>query len=370
MKKNTIVAAIFLCAVFSVQGQEQNIHSEDLITVAEFGKYQPIGLTVSKTNRLFVSFPHREPFLYGLTEIKDGQRVPYPDAAWNAYHPESPEQHFVNVQDLYVDRNDMLWVLDSKPGGANSVFGKQKGDSESGQFKLLQIDLKTNTVKKVYHFEDLPKGQSALNDVQVDTEKQLAYLSDPGLKAIVVLDLVSGKSRIVLQNDPSVLVKPGYVLNLDGKDVKETNGKPFVSNVNGIALTQDHEYFYYRAINQDELYRIKTEFLANTKLTDKERSAKVEHVAKTGVCHGMIADAKGNIYLSSSPDYSIKYLSPDGKLHTLVQDTRLIWPDSFGIGTDGYLYFSCSQVNRLPKYNGDKDATAFPYCIYKIKLPL
>ncbi|GAA4806797.1 L-dopachrome tautomerase-related protein [Olivibacter ginsenosidimutans] len=304
------------------------------IEVASFGENQPIGMAVSeKTNRIFVSFPHNEPFLYALTEIIDGKRVPYPNKEWNVYQSNQPEEHFVNVQDMMVDDRDMLWVLDSKPGGGNSVFGDSK--QAGGQFKLVKIDLKDNQVKKTYTFDDLPKNKSALNDVRIDNNKQLAYLSDPALKAIVVLNLVNGKSRIVLQDDPATLAQPGYVLHIEGKDVMDASKQPFVSNVNGIALTRDNQYLYFRAINQDYLYRIETKYLADTSLDKQTRSSKVEKVAKTGVCHGMIADRKGNIYLTVSTEKAIKYLSPDGQIHLLSQSDQYIWPDSFGIGKDG-----------------------------------
>jgi len=104
-------------------------------------------------------------------------------------------------------------------------------------------------------------------------------------------------------------------------------------------------------------------------LTATELSAKVEMVAETGVCHGMTADAKGNIFLSDSPKHAITYISPDGQLHTLVKDQRISWPDSMGISPDGYLYFSCSQMNRLPKFNNGQDQTNYPYRVYKVKLP-
>ncbi|WP_367208922.1 hypothetical protein [Sphingobacterium sp. R2] len=77
----------------------------------------------------------------------------------------------------------------------------------------------------------------------------------------------------------------------------------------------------------------------------------------------------GNIYLTSSIDYSIKYLSPDGKLHNLVQDRRILWPDSMGIGEDGYLYFSCAQLFKDPQWNKGIDEVELPYYIFKIKLP-
>ncbi|WP_374950352.1 L-dopachrome tautomerase-related protein [Mucilaginibacter sp.] len=342
--------------------------AQNLFEAAAFGRNQPIGVTVApKSNRLFVSFPHTDPYLYGLTEIVDGNRVPYPNMEWNKVDTTNTQNHFVNVQDLYADFNNNLWVLDSAPGGGASVIGN--GNARQGQFKLLRIDLADNKVKQVYTFDDLPKDKSALNDMVIDNTRQLAYLSDPGLHAIVVLDLATGKSRMVLKDDKSTLAAPGFNLHLDGKDVIDQQGKPFVSNVNGIALTADCKWFYFRAINQTKLYRIATEQLADKALSDADLSAKVAIVAETGVCHGMIADAKGNIYLSDSPNHAIKYVTPDGQLKTLVTDKRLIWPDSFGIGNDGYLYLSASQMNRLPKYNDGQNKVEYPYRVYKVKLP-
>jgi len=342
--------------------------AQNLIEVASFGQNQPIGVTVApKTNRLFVSFPHTEPYLYGLTEIVNGKRMPFPNAEWNKIDTAQTETHFVNVQDLFADFQNNLWVLDSAPGGGAAVIGDNK--KKEGRFKLLNISLDDNKVQRIYTFDDLPKDKSALNDMVIDNSRQLAYLSDPGLHAIVVLDLQTGKSRVVLQDDKSTVVEPGLMLHLDGKDVVDNDGKPFVSNVNGIALTSDARWFYFRAINQTKLYRIATEYLANVTLSNADLSSKVELVAETGICHGMIADNKGNIYLSNSPGHAIQYVSPDRKVHTLVKDNRLIWPDSFGIGNDGYLYLSASQMHRLPKYNNGQNKVEYPYRIYKVKLP-
>ncbi|TWR25968.1 gluconolactonase [Mucilaginibacter achroorhodeus] len=359
--KRTILSMILSASIVAANAQQ-------LIEVAQFGKNQPIGVTVApKSNRLFVSFPHTEPYLYGLTEIVNGQRVPFPNEEWNKVDTAQTETHFVNVQDLYADNMNNLWVLDSAPGGSAAVIGDNK--KKEGRFKLIKISLDDNKVQRIYDFDDLPKSESALNDMCIDNSKQLAYLSDPGLKAIVVLDLNTGKSRIVLRNDKSTLATPGFKLHLDGKDVVDDSGKPFVSNVNGIALTHDNKWFYFRAINQTKLYRIATEYLANITLSDADLSSKVETVAETGVCHGMIADSRGYIYLSNSVDKSIQYVKPNGEVKTMVTDSRLIWPDSFGIGNDGYLYLSASQMNRLPKYNNGKNMVSYPFRVYKVKLP-
>ena len=357
---------LFLTIIITGSAMAQTTNPQ-LEEVAQFGKNQPIGVAVQTgTNRLFVSFPHNEPFLYAVTEIIDGNRIPYPNEEWNK--PGKDAHHYNNAQDMYADDKGYIWVLDSKPAGGASVFG-DSGQGKQGAFKLIQFDLKTNKEVKTYFFSGLPKDKSGLNDVRVDTEKQLAYLSDPALKAIVVLDLKTDTVRIVLQNDKSTSATPGYNLTIDGKEMIDDKGKPFSSNVNGIALTKDNKYFYYKPINHDNLYRIETRYLADAKLSAADLTSKVETVANAGVTHGLECDAKGNIYYGHSPSHSIKYVSPDSKVHTLVTDERIIWPDSFGVGSNGYLYFSCAQLNRLPKYNKNENRIEYPFRVFRVKMP-
>lgn len=338
---------------------------DSLKTVADLGKSMAIGLSVNSANRVFVSFPNSDGNgNLALAEIKDGKLAAYPDTDWNTRG--SYDSHFLRVQDLYVDASDNLWVLDSKPAPSSNIFGGgQQG--EEGKFKLVKINTETHQVEKVYLFEDLDKSKSALNDVRIDVEKGLAYLSDPGLAAIVVLDLKTGKSRALLQHTPFTLADD-IVLKYDGVEMKDKDGNPFSSHINGIALTSDFNYFYFKPINKENLFRIETRYLADVNLSSEELEAKVEVVAKVGVTHGLIADKKGNIYLTTSESFSISYVSPDGKLRRLVQDSRLLWPDSFGIGSDGYLYFTCAQLQRLPQWNNGVDKTEYPYRAYRVKL--
>ncbi|MBD1432981.1 gluconolactonase [Sphingobacterium sp. DN00404] len=365
MVKNLIF--IYLCTMsFHVLSQETK--DARLEIVASFGKSQPIGVSVSSNNRVFVSFPRREPYIMGLSEIINGEPKPYPDKSWNAKNGD-PNSHFVNVQDIYVDTEDQLWILDSKPSSAGSVFGKDGSEeSRQGQFKLVQIDLANDKVVQQYTFDDLDKAKSGLNDVRVDTDKKLAYLSDPGQAGIVVLDLNTAITRLVLADSPFTKADPNVVLSYDGQDMRDNNGNPFRSNVNGIALTKDNKYFYFKPINTTKLYRIETVYLEDVSLTAEELKSKVENLGETTITHGLVADVKGNIYLTSSLDYSIKRYTPEGKMETVIQDSRLIWPDSLGLGSDGYLYFSCAQMNRLPQWNEGEDKVSYPYEVYRVKV--
>lgn len=366
---NTLVFVFTVFCMISITSIAQTTyHDEKLIPVVELGEYRAIGLAVSSDNRLFLSFPRRGgAYQYGLAEVVDGKTIPYPDRAWNEDGERG--QSFVSLQDLYIDELDKLWVLDSKPSAGGSIFGDKGGEVEDGYFKLLKIDLQSDEVERIYTFEDLDLKKSGLNDVRIDNDKGLAYFSDPGQAAIVVMDLESGNTRKVLEQSPFTRADPNIVLRYEGRDMRSQDGRPFSSNVNGIALTKDFRYFYFKPINKAELYRIETIHLADASLSEEELLSKVEDRGKVGVTHGLEVDIKGNVFLTTSLDYSVKYLSPDGTLHTLVQDDRLLWPDSFGIGSDGYLYFSCAQLQLDAQWNDGVDRSVLPFTVYKVKLP-
>lgn len=365
-----LFCAVVLWSCASKSTDEQHYHSDALHSVMSFDPYRPIGVAVSSDNRLFVSFPKRDKdYLYGLVEVVNGEPVAFPNKALNGL--EGADEHaFVSVQDLYIDDLDNLWVLDSKPSPGGSIFGNTGEEAaKEGHFKLLKINLTTGQTERVYTFDDLDKVHSGLNDVRVDTKRNLAYLSDPGLAAIVVLDLQTGRSRALLGQSTFTTADQDIVLSYRGKEMRDADGNPFRSNVNGIALTKDFEYFYFKPINKKELFRIKASLLADTTLSEEVLRSKVENRGDVGVTHGLEVDAKGNVFLSTSLDYSVKYMSPDGQLHTLVQDDRLLWPDSFGIGTDGYLYFSCAQLMHDAVWNDGVAKTMLPYEIFKVRLP-
>ncbi|NIE85284.1 MULTISPECIES: L-dopachrome tautomerase-related protein [unclassified Burkholderia] len=377
MKQSALAISLFIAlggSAFAAAAQAEVVVLEDTPAVApsqqrlglaaSSGPYQAIGVGVSSTNRLFVSFPKLGgPYRYGLTEVVGGSELPYPDASWNAATARD-DHHFASVQDLYVDADDFLWVLDSQPATQNP-----DGSSTEGYFKLVKFDIATGRALRIYHFDDLDKHRSALNDVRVDTQRNLAYLSDPGLAAIVVLDLSNGKSRVVLANTTPTLADPDIVLSYGGVEMRDATGKPYASNVNGIALTRDNRFLYFKPVTNVNLYRIETQYLADPNLDAGTLLSKVQFVKEVGITHGLEADSSGNIILTSSLDYSIKYLSPDFTVHTLVTDSRLIWPDSLGIGTNGYLYVSSSQLNRGAQWNNGVSRATLPYGVYRTRLP-
>lgn len=362
MKKN--ILPIIICTM--IVSCQSSLENKELIPVAEFGNSMAIGLSVNTENRVFVSFPnYNGGGNLALAEVINGKTHPYPNTGWNIKGDYN--NHFLRVQDLYVDAQDFLWVLDSQPGSSANIFGDGQQQTQ-GLFKLVKINTKTNQVEETFLFEDLDKSKSALNDVRIDVKRQLAYLSDPGLASIVVLDLQTKESRSLLAHTPFTLADK-ITLKYDNIPMQDKNGKPFSSHINSIALTHDFKYFYFKPINKQNLYRIESRYLADKNLTDQDLATKVEDMGKVGITHGLIADTKGNIFLTTSESYSVSYLTPDGHLKILIEDPKLLWPDSFGIGSDGYLYFTCAQLQRLPQWNNGEDKTDYPYQAFKVKLP-
>lgn len=106
----------------------------------------PTGVSVSASGRIFVCYPKwGDDVPATVTEIRDGQAVPYPDQAWNSPSGDDDAEAFVSVQSIVVDPADRLWVLDP----ASPMFQPTK----PGGPKLVCVDLSTDTVAQTIAFE-------------------------------------------------------------------------------------------------------------------------------------------------------------------------------------------------------------------------
>lgn len=326
--------------------------------------YQLTGVAISKTGRLFTNYPLWTPsiYKYALVEVLPGNQVkPYPDAAMNSWKPgESGKNKWVCVQAAYIDADDVMWVIDPAAPKLDKVYQQS--------YKLVKINLGTNKVERTYTFEGIADEHSYLNDVRVDTKRQFAYITNSGTGGMMVVDLKSGKARQLLQNHYSVHTDKDFKFIIDGKELQQ-DGQPVKFDSDGIALTPDGDWLYYKPLTDTKLYRIKTEFLRNDTLSGQKLKGYVEDLGKYMVTDGMEFDQKGNLYLGDPQHSSIIKITPDLKATTLLQDARLIWPDSYSISKDGYLYVSCSQIQKTPEHNAGVNKRTLPYAIYKIKLP-
>jgi sugar lactone lactonase YvrE len=324
--------------------------------------YQLTGVAVSAKGRLFTNYPIWSPVhKYCVVEVlPDGKARPYPSEEMNSWKDgDDGSKKWVSVQAVYVDDRDKLWVVDP----ANPAFGGVYRESD----KLVRIDLATNKVERTYPMKGVTDKGSYINDVRVDTKRQVAYMTNSAQGGIVVVDLKTGKARLLLKGAAPTLTDPAYHFIIDGREVAP-GGKPLKVNSDGIALSADREWLYFKPLTDDKLYRIKTADLRDTKLKEAELVQRVVDLGHVSITDGMEIDAQGNLYFGDMEHNTILKITPDLKKAILVQDPRLLWPDSYSISRDGYLYISTSQVQTGPPFNGGVDKRTLPYGLFRLRI--
>ncbi|MFP5076222.1 SMP-30/gluconolactonase/LRE family protein [Rhizobium sp. YIM 134829] len=314
--------------------------------------HQVTGVTVSEGGRIFVNFPRwSEDVPVSVAEVtEDGAIRPYPDTEWNAWRnatmaEKSPKDHFVTVQSVVADGRGSLWIVD--PAAPNSEKVIKDGP------KLVQIDLKTNAVKRVYPFGPEVAGPASyLNDVRLAPDGRFAYLTDSGSPgALVVVDLHSGKGWRVLSDDPSTQFEADVVVQTDGKPLRRPDGRQPLFNADSIALSKDGTTLYWKALTGKTLYRVSTDALQKAQ-TDPT-AAKPEKYADTEPTDGLWIDDQNRLYLSAIETDGIKILDADKRLTPLLTDSRLRWPDTFSQGPDGTMYVTASHIQDSPWFHAD-----------------
>ena len=333
-----MMLGLFLVMTGSTSLQASQPEKHSLVEVARSDR-QWTGVAVAQDNRIFVNYPRwsdNVPFSVG--ELKpDGSVAPFPSMDLNRWEPGSDAtRNFVAVQSVVVDNDNFLWILDT----ANPQF---KGIVPSGP-KLVKVDLASNSIMQTIRFAvPVIEPASYLNDVRIDTRRQVAYLTDSGTGAIIVTNLSTGTSRRLLANHSSTHAEE-ITLTIEGKSWLR-NGSPVRVHADGIALDSEGEYLYYQALTGRTLYRIETRWLRDPLITEQDLTGKIETVGKTGAADGLVF-MDGRVYISALEENAIKTVVPGSKAETLVQDPQLAWPDSFSFGPDGSLYVTTSQIHH------------------------
>jgi sugar lactone lactonase YvrE len=317
-------------------------------------------VAVSSKGRIFASFPRwLSDRSISVGEVQqDGSVRAFPGNTWNQWSSgQSPTQKFVNVNSVYVDEQDQLWVVDSAAPNFGTVV--------PGGAKLVQIDLASNQVKRVYAIDaQVAPEKSVLNDVRI--KDGYAYITESGLGAIITINLQSGQARRLLAKHRSTKSDPTLVPTVEGREFRNAEGRVPQTHANGLAISPDGEWLYFQPTYGPNLRRIRTADLRNLNLSEQALGERVESVGPTVAAGGIFMDRRGILYLSNFENNSITLRCPNGQFETLVQDNRLLWPDGGSIGPDGQFYFPVAQVHRIPRFNGGVDRTQKPFKLFKV----
>ena len=213
-----------------------------------------------------------------------------------------------------------------------------------------------------------------LNDLRIDLKhgkKGMVYITNSSFgttPSLVVVDIATGQTREVLANHYSTAIKEGYIAFLEGEARayhKDSVTLPS-GGANGIVLVSDR--LYWTPITGRGLYSISTDSLSDFKISETDLERAVRYEGDRPACDGLAEDADGNIYFSAYEQMALVRRNPDGTFHTLIQSPLLGWPDGMFVTSDGWLYVTLGQWNRLPGFNGGKDLRKPPYYVVKLKL--
>ncbi|HYE55684.1 MAG TPA: L-dopachrome tautomerase-related protein, partial [Chitinophagaceae bacterium] len=212
--------------------------------------YQLTGVAKPMNGPLLVNYPRwSDVYRYAVVETSGDTAVkPYPDSTMNIWQPgQSGRNKWVCVQSVYVDDSGSVWVLDPAAPKLKNIQG--------GDAKLVKMNPQTRKPERTYSFNGVVPDTAYVNDVRIDGPRQFAYLTESKGGGLIVVDLKSGKMRRVLSTHYSVRSDPAFKFVIDGQELMK-EGKPVKIHSDGIALTPDANWLYYKPLTDDKLYRI------------------------------------------------------------------------------------------------------------------
>lgn len=316
-------------------------------------------VATGEDGRIFVAYSGADspgPQVQQLAPDRIGQA--YPNAAWNSWTPgQNPEDKFVHVNALRVGPGGGLWVVDA---GA-AAPGKP---AVSGGARIFKFNLETNQLARTYSLASAVKAGSYIDDIRFNG--RIAYITDAGAPALIVLDLDTGQARRVLENDVSTT--DSHPMYADGKLLRTAQGKPLHIHADQLEVSPDGRYLYFQPAS-GPLARVETRYLDDPKLTAAALASHVDRDwANTPTTGGTAIDAKGTIYLSDTNHRRILRIAPNGKITTLITDPRLVWSDAMWIDQNDYLWIPASQQNLTAGFDGGHQKVHYPVVIYKMKI--
>jgi sugar lactone lactonase YvrE len=310
----------------------------ELLEVAS-SDYQWTGVAVSRDERKFVTFPRwSEAVSISVGELTpDGEIRAFPDLDWNRWYGEEPQNRFVCAQSVYIDNNDFLWILDAANPRFQGVV--------SGGPKLLKVDLHNNTVMQIIRFgSPVINNSSYLNDVRVDTKSGHAFITDSGSPGLIIVQLATGLSWRLLDNSASTTAENIDLVFNGQKWLLPDGTSPRIHN-DGIAIDPSSEYLYFKPLTGRTLYRIRLAWLLDENISAGMLPDKVEKLGETVASDGLEFDREGRLYFTALEDNAIKRRLENGTMETVIEDTRLQWPDSMALAPDGSFYVTTSRIH-------------------------
>ena len=318
--------------------------------------YPPGNIAVSADARMFLTLhPEARPPV-NLVEWADGRSQAWPSAAMQ---PGGSDPQALNeVLSIRIDTQQRLWALD------NGKHGLKPG-------RLLAFDLNSGEIVHSYTFpRELVGLGSHLNDFQVSPDGHTIYIADASFfarkPAILVYDVARQQARRVISNHESVDAEH-YLPVVQGRPMQAFGLVTIRPGVDSIALSPDGTWLYFSAVTNNYMYRVASTLLRDPQLSSAALKRRIQRVGLKTMSDGLTSDSAGNIYISDPEHSAILRMSPDGRLTTLLRDSRLRWPDGFSFGPDAELYVTASSLHQIIGLAPSNVAKHAPYQVFRLK---
>jgi sugar lactone lactonase YvrE len=277
---------------------------------------------------------------------KEWKLQPFPNKALNDINNPKGLKAVLGFE---IDRNDVMWILDQ-----GHVSGQPSGP---GDEKLIGWDLKTGKEVARYEFteQDSDRKCSFLNDVAVDNDAGVVYISDSGIfcsplkGGILVYDIKANKAKRVL-SAPEFVNDEVFTFKINGRNVlKDKDGKPngMKTGADGIALSGDKKTLYWTNLTGNRLLSLPTALIRDFSQSEEavKKAVKVEATLPSNT-DGMTADRDGNLYMTALMlNGLMKRDVKTGQISTFVTDKNISWPDTLSWGPKGSLYLVSNNLH-------------------------
>jgi sugar lactone lactonase YvrE len=274
------------------------------------------------------------------------------------------------VQSMEIDYDGVMWILDV--GRLNIA---DPATSTQGAAKLFLWDMNKNEQKGdeyVFPASSAPHNSSFLNDLMVDVPNQIAYISDAGSGAIVIVDM---KKRVSARfHGASTKRDPAYKYVVEGWNYGNQTG---MTPADGIALTPDRKWLSWCPCQGAQLWKVRTRYLKRLmygEATAEEVRAEVVYVGlKRSNADGMAFATNGILYSGGNADPDNAVWAWDPNNSTSIQDKTniapVLWADTFAFDDDEHLLWTGNNLmaffnNRMNFTNGDTNFIIYSQRIY------
>jgi sugar lactone lactonase YvrE len=300
----------------------------------------PGNIAVTSDGRVFVSMHQFYEPAFPVAEVKGNELVPFAAGA-----------ELSSVLGIRSDSRGVIWMLDN---------GMRGGTTR----KLVAWNATLDKLVTSIDLTEVSPADAFLNDFTLDRNNEVAYIADPaGGKnaAIIVVDLVAGTARRVLEGHRSVIPED-IDLVIDGKIIGKTR-----VGINPIALDDQDEWLYFGPMHGTTLYRVATRDLRDPELDPGLLSGRIQPYAKRPITDGISIDEANNIYLGDLANNAIGVIDAGRNYRIVQRSPTMSWIDAFSFGPDGFFYVVANQLHRSAVLNGGVAATKPPFLVLRFR---